>query len=131
MTPLTFNGITIPYGHIITGGPYPFTGIRSVREDAVDGTPQIWEGEQSGWAFILSGNDRLKIEKSIVDQIYALSQAKYAVYELDYYGSGMLVRFNHEDPPVVGGTPVWDRPEPVGTDYYHSFFMKLMKVGKI
>jgi len=126
---LTIQGISIPYGHVMAEGAYAFSGIRSVREDALDGTPNVWEGSQYGRTFMITGTDTLGIKKEIVDQVYALSVIKNAFYELSYYGASMWVRFNHEDPPVVGSTPIWNRPDGEPTDMHHSFYMKLMEVG--
>ena len=126
---LTIQGIVIPYGHVMAEGPYDFSGIRAQREDSMGGVPNVWESDQYGRVFTISGTDKLGIKKEIVDQVYALSIIKNAVWQLHYYGEDFLVRFTHEDRPVMGSTPIWNRPDGEAGDMHHSFFMKLMEVG--
>lgn len=124
---ITLGGVALP--DLIIERETSWSGIRSVVEPALDGTPIIWEGEIAGRPIDLVGrSDTAWIARQVLFQIVVLAKVLNAEYVLDYEGEITNVRFRHEEENVVSATPVVERPNPSDSDWYSDVYIKLMEV---
>lgn len=105
------------------------TGVQSVVETALDGTPNIWEQSVSGRSIDLIGAvDVAWMTRGILAALYALASVARASYTLSYEGADYTVRFRNEDPPVIEAEALIPRPNPGNGDYYRNIRIKLMEI---
>lgn len=124
---ITLGGVALP--DLIIEKETSWSGIRSVVELALDGTPVIWEGEVAGKPIDLVGrSDTAWIARQVLFQIVDLAKVLNAEYVLDYEGEIINVRFRHEEGNVISAMPVVERPNPSNNDWYSDVYIKLMEV---
>lgn len=124
---ITLDGVALP--DLIIEGETSWSGIRSVVELALDGTPVIWEGEVAGKPIDLVGrSDTAWITRQVLFQIVDLAKVLNAEYVLDYEGEITNVRFRHEEGNVISAIPIVERPNQSDSDWYSDVYIKLMEV---
>ena len=124
----TLDGIKLP--GLKMPDEWDFTGVRSVVQLSVGGTPNIWEGPVSGWVFTVSGGQDVGVlGKSVIDSIHELSMVVGATYVFDP-GDGNVfdVRFAHHEPPVVSAERIGNVILPDADTLYNNVSIKLMRV---
>lgn len=124
---IALGGIELP--DLVIENEFGFTGVQSVVESALDGTPNIWEAPASGKPIdLVGGSDTAWITRATLIDLHALASVPGVSYSLSYEGTDYAVRFRNEEPPAIEATPLLPRPNPDDTDYYHSIRIKLMEI---
>ena len=96
---------------------------------SLGGTPIIWEQAIEGLPIdLVGGLDTAWILRSVLSSLRTLARVPEALYTLSYEGSNYVVRFRHEDSPVIEASPVVPRPNHEDEDWYNNVRIKLMEV---
>lgn len=105
------------------------TGMRSVVETALDGTPNIWEQSIPGRKIDLVGDAGTAwMQRHVLRSLFDLASVPCAYYTLSYEGAEYTVRFRNEEFPAIEATPLIPRPNAGGDDYYINIRIKLMEI---
>lgn len=102
-------------------------GVFSIFDRALDGSP-MFRGQEilSGKSFdLIGGVDFAWINREDMLALKILAEAVRTSYNLIYGGETIIVRFRHEEPPVISAVSVVPRPNHEITDWYHSLRIKL------
>lgn len=124
---ISLGGIVLP--DLVDALLFQWSGVQSVIERALDGTPLVWEQSQGGRPIdLVGGADWGFITHEILEDLQALAEVANATYTLSYEGTDTTVRFRHEEPPVISAAPIVVRPNPASSDYYNNVMIRLMEV---
>lgn len=107
------------------------TDIASAVEYSLSGRAIIWEGAQRSRPITLQGGDDFGwISRATMDDLMAMAGVPGATYSLTLHdGSVRQVRFRHEDPPVITGTPIIHSTDRQDEWLYAGVVVKLSEVA--
>jgi len=122
---VTLESVVLP--DLIIENEFAWTGVSAEVARTLAQNLIIWEEEKTGKPLDLVG-DYLHgwITRETLNEILELSKVTGASYELQYETDLYVVRFRHEDPPVIEASPLIPRPNQGGTDYYSNVRLKFM-----
>jgi len=124
---ITLGGISLP--DVVIENEFSQRQVRAVVEFSLGGSPLIWEDNYYGKDITLVGADDFAwIDRSTLQQLFAIAGVPNAFYTLDYEGELYSVRFKHEMPPVISATPIVPRPNHDSGDYYNNLEIRLMEI---
>jgi len=125
---ILLDTVTLP--DLVFESPFAAPPVAAVVEQSIARTPIVFESEAPAGRHInlVGGFDWAWIEKSVLDDLYALASVAGATYVLNFEGETFTVRFRHEDPPVISADPIVPRPNAADDDEYRNVLIKLMEV---
>jgi hypothetical protein len=126
---ITLGGVSLPDAIILE--PFEHPGIHASAEDTIGGGKIIQEFSRLDFRNIdLYGEEDIAwITHLTLESLRTIAMVASATYTLVYETNSWLVRFRHEDSPVVYAEPIIPKVIPLNTDYYNNLWIKLMKVG--
>lgn len=125
---ITLNGIELPQD-LEWQDEFDWTPIRQSQDIALSGTLIVAESaQQTGRPITLYGGpNACWVPRSIVVQLYALTQTPENIMTLHYHGTDYSVMWRHQDGPL-NAKPVQRVMNP-GNDHKYSITLRLMEVG--
>ncbi|MBF0542713.1 MAG: hypothetical protein HQK91_14830 [Nitrospirae bacterium] len=110
-----------------------YSPVMATTQRALDGTLYIWEGSVSNQEIDLSlqGPEKAFLTYEQLTALQTLASAVRATYTLIFNNETVMVRFRHENRPVLDFKPLIQNPAPENIDnsmtrYYGT--IKLMEV---
>lgn len=118
------GGFKLPKGLVISE-PYLQTGVKTVTEPALDGTPLQWSGEWNFKSVVLQGTETIgTIKKFELDYLFQMAAIPGVFYIFKGPSDEKIVSYMNEDPPAISAIPL----HPGSTDpnsVSHSLLIKL------
>ena len=124
---ILLGGIELP--DLVWEGEFEFTGVAASVDFSLGGTPMVWEGAREGRPIdLVGGEDTAWISRSALESLKALAAVPLGVHTLDFEGTAYMVRFRHEEPPVISAEQVLPSPEADASDRFMNLRIRLMEV---
>ena len=125
---IEIDSIELP--DLVMEGQFGWSGVRASVDRSPSGAPIVWEGETAGRPIDLVGTvEAAWISRATLKSLRDLAGVPGATYTLTFGSETFMVRFRHEDAPVIEATPVMPTPETEDEDRYNQVRIKLMEIS--
>lgn len=115
----SLGGVTLNPS-IVWQDRYDYTLVIQEVKHTLDGAPIVYSGVYTSGrpVTLVATAEQGWVEKTVADQIYAMSQQPGAIFSLVIGAETFSVVFRNHDPPAVSLQPLSPRAVPLSGDYF-------------